>query len=319
MRLNQIRYFAAVYEEGSITLAAKRENATQSGISMQIKDMETRLGVRLFDRTSSGVKPTLPGEQFYRHATRILRELSDIQHKFGDLADDDSGELHIGLMPTFTRAILAPSLVRFAEQRPHTRLKVTEAYSGFLTEEIVHQRLDFAIVPANANVRGITTQYLATDAEFLVTSIDTERGHLQPVDLREEGALSFVLPGTTNARRTKIDTYFATLDIAPDRIMELDAMMGTLDLVARSDWVTILPGVLCAPDRYGRERKIHPLAAVPLTVDYVLIESSTKPMPPAAKLLAKIIEAEMNALIVEASDWSNAVNEDQAKVLHKQD
>jgi LysR family nitrogen assimilation transcriptional regulator len=300
MKLNQIRYFAAVYEEGSITLAAKRENATQSGISMQIKDMETRLGARLFDRTSSGVKPTLPGEKFYIHATRILRELNSIQDEFCDLADEDAVEIKIGLMPTFTRAILAPSLVAFSKLRPHARLKVFEAYSGYLTDEIVHQRLDFAIVPANSNVRGITTQYLATDVEFLVTSIDTDRPHLQQVDLRNESALQIVLPGATNARRTKIDTHLATLGISPDSIMELDAMMGTLDLVARSDWVTILPGVLCAPDRDGRDRKIHPLAGLPLTVDYVLIESATKPMPPAARLLAKIIETEMNVLILEA-------------------
>ncbi len=308
MRLNQIRYFAAVYEEGSITLAAKRENATQSGISMQIKDLETRLGVKLFERTSSGVKPTLPGEQFYGHATRILRELSDIEYKFGDLEDDDAGELNIGLMPTFTRAILAPSLVRFSKLRPHTRLKVIEAYSGFLTEEIGHQRLDFAIVPANSNVHGITTQYLATDTEFLLTSVNTDRPHLQSVDLRKEQGLRIIVPGTTNARRNKIDTYLATIGVTPQRIMELDAMMGTLDLVASSDWVTILPGVLCAPDRAGRERKIHPLSGLALTVDYVLIESSTKPMPPAARMLAQIIEAEMKALILEASDWSKSAD-----------
>ena len=85
-------------------------------------------------------------------------------------------------------------------------------------------------------------------------------------------------------------------------------MMGTLDLVASSDWVTILPGVLCAPDRAGRERKIHPLSGLALTVDYVLIESSTKPMPPAARMLAQIIEAEMKALILEASDWSKCAD-----------
>ena len=304
MKLNQIRYFAAVYEEGSITLAARRENATQSGISMQIKDMEKRLGVQLFDRTSSGVKPTLPGEQFYRHAIRILRELREIQHEFGDLADEEAGEIAVGLMPTFTRAILAPALVRFSELRPHARVKVVEAYSGFLTEEITHQRLDFAIVPATTNVHGVTTQYLATDGEFLVTSVNTDRTHLQPVDLRTQQPLRFVLPGTTNARRTSIDTYFATLGIVPDRVMELDAMMGTLDLVAKSDWVTILPGVLCSPDRIGQDRKVHPLAGLPLTVDYVMIESGTKPMPPTAKLLAKLIEAEMDALILQASDWS---------------
>lgn len=305
MKLNQIRYFAAVYEEGSITLAAQREHATQSGISMQIKDMEERLGVRLFDRTSSGVKPTLPGERFYKHATRILRELSTIEHEFCELVDDSAGEINIGLMPTFTRAILAPALVKFSELRPLTRVKVIEAYSAHLTEEIVHQRLDFAIVPATTNVHGVTTQYLATDAEFLVTSVNTHRPHLQPVDLTVEGPFRMVLPGTTNARRTKIDTYLATLDVTPDRIMDLDAMMGTLDLVARSDWVTILPGVLCSPDRDGRERKVHPLSGLPLSVDYVLIESSTKPMSPIAKLLAKLIETEMSALILQASEWSN--------------
>lgn len=304
MKLNQIRYFAAVYEEGSITLAAQREHATQSGISMQIKDLEARLGIQLFDRTPSGVKPTLPGERFYLRATRILRELSEIKHEFDSITNDDVGEINIGLMPSFTRAILAPALIQFAELRPHTRVKVVEAYSGFLTDEVIHQRLDFAIVPGSADGQGIETRYLATDSEFFVTATNTDRPHLSPVDLRNEGPLRFALPGIRNARRGRIDNYLATLGIKPDRLMELDAMVGTLDFVARSDWVTVLPGVICAPDRSGSVRKVHPFAGLPLTVDYVLIKSSINSLSPAASLFAKIIEAEMSVLIHEASEWS---------------
>ncbi|MGI9388078.1 MAG: LysR family transcriptional regulator, partial [Methyloligellaceae bacterium] len=58
MKLQQIRYFVAVYEEGSFTAAAEREHATQSGLSMQIKDLEKKLGVCLFERPSNGATPT---------------------------------------------------------------------------------------------------------------------------------------------------------------------------------------------------------------------------------------------------------------------
>ncbi|MGI9425987.1 MAG: LysR family transcriptional regulator [Hyphomicrobiaceae bacterium] len=303
MKLNQFRFFAAVYEEGSITLAAQREHATQSGISMQIKDLESRLGVQLFNRTSAGVKPTVPGDRLYARVTRILQEFSEIRHEFDSMLEDGTVELHVGLMPTFTRAILAPALVEFSQLRPHTRVKVTEAYSGYLTEEVTHQRLDLAIVPGTAAFPGLSTRYLGTDSEFLLTTAATKRRQFAPVNLRDELDLQIVVPGETNARRTKIDTYLATHGILPGRVMELDAMMGTLDIVARSDWVTILPGVLCAPDRDGLVRKIHPIAGPPLTVDYVLIESATRTLTPTARLLVKLIETEMNLLILEAAAW----------------
>lgn len=303
MKLNQLRFFAAVYEEGSITLAAQREHATQSGISMQIKDLESRLGVQLFNRTSAGVRPTVPGDRLYARVTRILQEYSEIRHEFDSMSEDGTAELQVGLMPTFARAILAPALVEFTRLRPHTRVKVIEAYSGYLTEEVTHQRLDLAIVPGNAAFPGLSTRYLGTDSEFLVTSATTKRRQFSPVKLQEEKGLQIVLPGRTNARRIKIDTYLATHGIMPDKVMELDAMMGTLDIVARSDWVTILPGVLCAPDRDGSERKIHPIAGPSLTVDYVLIESATRTLTPTARLLVKLIESEMNLLILEAAEW----------------
>ena len=301
LKLQQIRHFVAVYEEGSFTAAARREHATQSGLSMQIKELETALGVRLFERLPSGVAPTVIGRRLYEHATRILRDVRQLTNEMASLAGAVTGEVHVGLMPTFTRAILAPALLSFSAAHPHVSVRVTEAYSGVLTQEVAKQALDFAIVPPGHAGSTIRARRLGTDREYLVTRSDTSRPHLSPIDLsRETTPIRLIVPGPSNTRRQRIDAYLEACGVPVAAVLEMDAMMGTLDLVARSDWVTILSGVLCAPDRDGEIRKLHPLANPALHVDYMLIEPSTRSLSPAAQLFAEAITVEMQRLIDEA-------------------
>ena len=289
MKLRQLRFLVAVYEERSFTAAAKRVHATQSGLSMQIKDLEERLGVRLFDRSSTGVMPTGAGEKLYQRATRILREVSAIQNDVEALSGEVSGTVRVGMMPTFARSVLAPVLERFARLYPHVEVTVTEAYSAVLSEEVANGRLDMAVVPPDSEFSGLSAEHLDTDVEVFVTRPDTPRNHLQPIDLATCEPLKLALPGPTNARRAKIDQYLSTYGIAVERIMELDTMMATLDLVARSDWATILPGCLCLPDIDRPNRKLHPIVNPPLSVDYVLIEPVSKAKSPAAQLFCNEI------------------------------
>lgn len=286
MKLRQLRFLVAVYEERSFTAAAKRVNATQSGLSMQIKDLEERLGVRLFDRSSTGVTPTGAGERLYQRATRILREVSAIHNDVEALSDQVSGTVRAGMMPTFARAVLAPVLERFARLYPHVEVTVTEAYSAVLSLEVANGRLDMAVVPPDGEVPGLRAEHVDTDVEVFVTSPDTLRPHLQPINLSNCEPLKLALPGPTNARREKIDQYLNTYGVPVERILELDTMMATLDLVARSDWATILPGCLCLPDIDQPERKLHPIVDPPLNVDYVLIEPVSKAQSPAAQLFS---------------------------------
>ncbi len=296
MKLRQLQFLVAVYEDRSFTAAARRSNATQSGLSMQIKDLEERLGVRLFDRSSTGVTPTSAGERLYRRATRILREVSAIHNDLEALSGEVRGTVHVGMMPTFTRAVLAPVLDRFARQYPHLEVKVTEAYSAVLGGEVANGNLDFAVVPPGRDIPGIRAQHLDTDVEVFVTSTDTGRRHLDPIDLSKCAPLKLALPGPSNARREKIDTYLKTYGVRIDTVMELDAMMATLDLVARSEWTTILPGCLCLPDIDQPKRKLHPIVRPPLAVDYILIEPASQILSPAAQLFSDEIKSQIHKI-----------------------
>ncbi len=302
MKLRQLQFLVAVYEDRSFTAAARRSNATQSGLSMQIKDLEERLGVKLFDRSSTGVTPTSAGERLYRRATRILREVSAIQNDMKAFSGEVSGTVHVGMMPTFTRAVLAPVLDRLARQYPHLEVRVTEAYSAILGGEVANGNLDFAIVPPGRDIPGIRAEHLDTDVEVFVTSPDTARRHLESIDLSKCEPLKLALPGPSNARREKIDTYLKTYGVPIDTIMELDAMMATLDLVARSDWTTILPGCLCLPDIDQPKRKLHPIMRPPLAADYILIEPVSRILSPAAQLFSDEIKSQIRKICAVCRD-----------------
>src|SRR5213593_2264206 len=132
--LRQVRAVIAACEEGSFTRAAERENATQSGISQHVAAAERALGVKLFERTSAGVVPTPAGLRYYRRCVEAVGLLDTAGEEARSLASFVTGDLRIGLMPTFTRAVLAPTLQDFVPHHPEVRLHVFEGYSGVLTE-----------------------------------------------------------------------------------------------------------------------------------------------------------------------------------------
>ena len=267
MKLQQLRSFVTAYQERSFTAAARRLNATQSGLSMQVKDLEASLGVRLFERSTTGVHPTVAGEMLYGHASTILREISEAGNELAALAGEVTGTVNAGLMPTITRGALAPAVIGFTAQYANVRLRLVEAYSATLTEMVASEQLDFAIVPPVPGMSAVNTRPLAHDREFLVTGAATKRAHMEPIWLGEISPLRLILPTPANARRASLDAYLAGIDPVPDAILEMDAMMGTLELVASSDWIAILPATLCYPDLSGKALKIHPLIEPELVVD----------------------------------------------------
>lgn len=288
--LRQIRSFVAVYEEGSFTSAAVREGATQSGISQHIKQLEVELAVDLFERNGRDVEPTLAGKLYYRECVEVLKKLETAQRSVA--VNHIRGTIRVGLMPTFTRSVLAPALDKFLGSAPGSEISVIEAYSGVLTDMILKGDLDFAVVPAFEGAVGISHQLLTRDREMLVRAKQDKGGNLKPVKLSKLGPLKVVLPGLQNTRRRNIETYFSTHGVAVAQRLELDAMMGTLQFVAASDWVAILPFVMMVSDIDGGRFDIRPLEDPPFYSEFVLIEPARKVMSPAAALFAGILKTE---------------------------
>ena len=80
------------------------------------------------------------------------------------------GEITVGLMPTMTRCVIAPALLKFMEANPNVMVRVVEAYSAVLTQHVRAGELDFAVVPAFADAVGLKSRLLARTPEVLVSA-----------------------------------------------------------------------------------------------------------------------------------------------------
>src|ERR1700722_4212427 len=234
--LRQVRAVIAVCEEGSFTRAAEREKATQSGISQHVAAVERTLGVRLFERVSGRVVPTPAGLRYYKSCVGAVGALEKAAEQARTVAGQVSGELRIGLMPTFTRAVLAPVLDDFVPRCPEVRLHIVEGYSGFLTKMVLDDELDFAVVPAFEGTIGLKSRLLVRDREMLLSGARAGFKPLSPLRLSECKPLKIVVPGPDNIRRRNLESYFQTHGVEIETKLEMDAMIATLEFVARSDW-----------------------------------------------------------------------------------
>jgi DNA-binding transcriptional LysR family regulator len=209
------------------------------------------------------------------------------------LAGEVTGELRIGLMPTFTRAVLAPVLDDFVPRCPEVRLHIVEGYSGMLTEMVLNDQLDFAVVPAYEGTVGLRSRLLVRDREMLISGPRRGFAPLSPIRLADCTPLKFVVPGPDNTRRRNLETYFQTHGVEIAAMLEMDAMIATLEFVARSDWVTILPSVISVNDIGHGELIVNPLASPELHAEFVVIQPTRRTLSTQARLFLQRFEAEV--------------------------
>ena len=294
--LRQLNSLIAVYEEGSFTAASERENATQSGISQHISAIEKDLGIALFTRHSNGVTPTTLCHSYYQKSIEAIRTLRMAEQEAMNAGKGLVGRVNAGLMPSFTRAALAPVLNDISITHPHIEISVIESYSGSLTDMVRSEELDFALVPVVTGTPGIRYSHLVRDREVLVSSPSFGFEQGKEVSLKNLSPLDIVLPTKANIRRLKLEDYFTAHSINISKIMEMYSMMGTLELVGATQWVTILPYLICVPDMTSNARHINPIVDPNIYSDFVIIEPLGRSLSPQATYFLKLLQEKITSL-----------------------
>lgn len=123
-RFETMRLFVRIVERRSFTLAATDLGLPRSTATQAIKRLETRLGVRLLQRTTRQVSPTLDGEAYYRRCVAILADIEDAEAAFGEARP--SGLLRVDMHGTLARTFVLPSLPDFLARYPALRIHLGE-------------------------------------------------------------------------------------------------------------------------------------------------------------------------------------------------
>jgi len=133
MDIATLRSFKAIAETGSMTRAASRRNMTQSAISMQIKRLETNLGLQVFERSSKGMVTTASGDQLLQYAKRILAINDEAWSRL--TASDYEGTLSLGVPTDIINPYVPQILTRFLRDYPRIQVKLHSGHTSQLLEQ----------------------------------------------------------------------------------------------------------------------------------------------------------------------------------------
>src|SRR5689334_24180593 len=158
MDLRQLEYFVAVAETGSFTRAAERVHITQSGVSAQVKALETELGAELFDRSGRTARLTEAGSAALRHARAALDSTLDLRDAIDDVKGLIRGRLTIGMVTGCEVAPLFDALAAFHRDHPGIELELAEANSDHLVTGVRTGAFDVAL----AGLAGAPPEHLAS-------------------------------------------------------------------------------------------------------------------------------------------------------------
>jgi DNA-binding transcriptional LysR family regulator len=165
--LRQLQYFIAVAEEGTVSGAAQSLSISQSAVTEAIQELEGDLGVQLFERHRRGLSITHKGQQFYRHATRILADVSDARRSFAIGGDQpaEPGSLHLGVTSLVAGYVLSDLLARYRRAYPAVNVSAIEDNGDYLEHLLIGGELDVAVMVIS-NLRD----RVALQAEIFETS-----------------------------------------------------------------------------------------------------------------------------------------------------
>jgi DNA-binding transcriptional LysR family regulator len=164
--LRQLQYFIAVAEEGTVSGAAQSLSISQSAVTEAVQELEHDLGVRLFERHRRGLAITHKGHQFYRHAARILADVSDARRSFVEGEGSSApGMLQLGVTSLVAGYVLSDLLARYRRAYPGVSVSAVEDNGDYLEHLLIGGELDVAVMVIS-NLRD----RIALQAEIFETS-----------------------------------------------------------------------------------------------------------------------------------------------------
>lgn len=146
MNIQQLQYIVAVDEHRHFQRAAEACFITAATLSMMIKKMELELDVVIFDRSKQPVKPTAIGEMIIGKARTVLYHLKDLENSVKSDNEKVEGEVRLAIIPTLAPYFSHLFLPGMMNQYPNLQFKLYEWNTDYITDALVHDRLDVGIV-----------------------------------------------------------------------------------------------------------------------------------------------------------------------------
>lgn len=225
--LNELEIFVAVARHRSFRKAAEERNVTASSLSHAMRALETRLGIRLLNRTTRSVEPTEAGKHLYARVSRVIEDLDQALDEINGFRDTIQGTLRLNVPRPAARLLLAPILSGFLKMHPGVKIEVV---TDDQLVDIVAEGYDAGVRFGESLALDMIAIPIGTAQRFAVVAapdfLDVHGRPAGPADLRGLPCISRRFPsGVIYAWEFERDGQGMAVSVDGPLVLDDDAMM----------------------------------------------------------------------------------------------
>jgi DNA-binding transcriptional LysR family regulator len=255
MDLVELKIFKAVAEQGGITKAAATLHRVQSNVTTRVKQLEQRLGTKLFSRQGRKLVLSSEGKVLLAYAERLLRLSSEAQAALKGHAPH--GLFKIGALESTAATRLPPVLARYHRNYPAVQLELSTGTSGALVDRVLREEVEAAFVAEPFPEKNLEIQHAFTEELVLITPKSHPRIST-PKDIGQRTILGFA---TGCSYRRRLEAWLGRSSVVAERVMEYGSYHAIVACAAAGSGIAVVPRSVLRAVGAEAQVAVHPLPA----------------------------------------------------------
>lgn len=290
LSVRHLRVVVAVADAGGYTAAARGLHIAQSSLSRAVLEVEHRVGVPLFERTTRQVRPTPDGEEFLSIARRLLSDFDAALNHFQGYLEGTRGSVSIAALPSLAGSMLPPVLAEFRAQRPQLSVSVLDGLSQEVLGHVVDGTADMAVTVSPAVPKGLHARRIAVDRFVCVFPPGHPFDRLKRVRWRDLTGEPFVAFDHSTSIRTYVDRTLRETGVELGPITEARNIGAVAGLTAAGLGVSMVPALVVPMMGFATLRRRAVTGPV-VERDVCLVHNPNRPLSRTAGVLMETLLA----------------------------
>ena len=250
-----LEIFKAVAEQGGITRAAARLHRVQSNVTTRVKQLEARLGTKLFLRQSRRLVLSPEGKLLLAYADRLLRLSAEAEAALQSGAP--SGTLQLGALESTAATRLPPVLSRYHRTYPDVRIELVTGTTGALIAKVSGHEVEAALVAEPFTASDLEVEPVWSEDLVLIAPKSVPRIRT-PKDIGHTTLIAFA---TGCSYRRRLEAWLGAARVVPARVMEFGSYHAIVACVAAGAGIAIVPRSVLRVALGERDVAAYPLPA----------------------------------------------------------
>lgn len=239
MKLNQLKFFVAASESGSISEAARRVHLAQPAFSAHIKALEEDLGVTLFLRSARGVEHTEAGQRLYDGAVALFRHVEQVRQETRIAGTEPSGDARIVLAGSLAPLLAGRIFHDTYHAHPAINLSILDLLRVPSETMVVNRLVDFGLLPNAATLPSAASEAVLSQDLYLVGRDLPDC--CEEVPFRELHRYPLVMGGRHNQLRIDLENTAASASYRLNVVSEQDSLSIYRSIVMSGPVYTVVP------------------------------------------------------------------------------